>query len=267
MTLDAAGQIGRGGPYFSRDNPEPLNKNELKPWQREQGCLPKKREVGFVAPMEDVLVVYGLPYDETCPQVCLDEKLVSLPADVVEALGVQPGRPARFDYEYERIGTANRCVMVEPVAGYRQVEVTARRTAVDYAWRLKCLADGRYPNAHKIRLVQDNPNTHRLPNVYLVFPPDEARRLSERFELHFTPTHGAWLNMAEIEIGIFERGCLRKRVPSLESLQRRVAALQAERNAAHASIEWRFTTTNASTKLARLYPKLVPLECMTINAF
>ncbi len=169
---------------------------------------------------------------------------------------VQPGQPERVDYEYERVGTANLFVMVEPLIGYRHVEVTQRRTAVDYAWRLKWLADERYPQAKKIRLVQDNLNTHRLANLYLVFPPAEARRLAEGFELHYTPTHGSWLNMAEIEIGIFERACLRRRVPSLEVLRGRITLLEAERNAAHATIDWRFTTTDARAKLARLYPKL-----------
>jgi hypothetical protein len=206
--------------------------------------------------MEDVLTTYELPYDGDYPQVCLDEKLVTLHADVVEPLPVQPGQPERVDYEYERLGTANLFVMVERLAGYRHVEVTARRTAQDYARQLQWLADVRYPDAQKIRLVQDNLNTHRLANLYLVFPPEEARRLAERFELHFTPTHGSWLDMAEIEIGIFERGCLGKRLASVDELTRRVAALESERNAAHARIDWRFTTTNARTKLARLYPKL-----------
>jgi DDE superfamily endonuclease len=206
--------------------------------------------------MEDVLTTYALPYDADYPQVCLDEKLVTLHADVIEALPVQPGQPERVDYEYERVGTANLFVMVEPLTGFRHVEVTERRTAIDYAQRLKWLADVRYPNAQKIRLVQDNLNTHRLANLYLVFPPTEARRLAQRFELHYTPAHGSWLNMAEIEIGIFERACLRRRVPSLEVLRQRVAALQAERNLAQATIDWRFTTTDARSKLARLYPKL-----------
>jgi hypothetical protein len=210
--------------------------------------------------MEDVLTTYELPYDADYPQVCLDEKLVTLHADVVEPLPVQPGQPERFDYEYERVGTANLFVMVEPLRGYRHVEVTERRTAVDYAWRLKWLADERYPDAKKIRLVQDNLNTHRLANLYLVFPPQEARRLAARFELHYTPTHGSWLNMAEIEIGIFERGCLRRRVPSREALQRRVMALETERNAAQATIDWRFTTGDARLRLARLYPKLDPVH-------
>jgi hypothetical protein len=206
--------------------------------------------------MEDVLTVYAQPYAEDYPQVCLDEKLVTLHAHVVDSLPVQPGRPARVDYEYERLGTANLFVMVEPLTGYRHVEVTERRTAVDYARQLHWLADVRYPHARKIRLVQDNLNTHRLANLYLVFPPEEARRLAERFEMHYTPPHGSWLNMAEIEIGIFERGCLRKRVPSHTVLGQRIAALEAERNAAQDTINWRFTASDARLKLARLYPKL-----------
>lgn len=213
-----------------------------------------------MAAMEDVLTVYEQAYDEAYPQVCLDEKLVTLHADVVEALPVQPGQAERMDYEYKRMGTANLFVMVERLAGYRHVEVTERRTAVDYARQLQWLADVRYPQAKKIRLVQDNLNTHRLANLYLVFPPAEARRLAERFELHFTPTHGSWLNMAEIEIGVFERGCLQRRVPDLSVLQQRVAALEQERNAATATIHWRFTTVDARQKLARLYPKLDPAE-------
>jgi len=206
--------------------------------------------------MEDVLTVYEQPYDPDYPQVCLDEKLVTLHGDVVEPLPVQPGYPERVDYEYERVGTANLFVMVERLSGYRHVEVTERRTAVDYAHQLHWLADVRYPQAKKIRLVQDNLNTHRLANLYLVFPPEEARRLTERFEVHYTPAHASWLNMAEIEIGIFERGCLRRRVPSLEVLLQRVTALETERHAAHATINWRFTTGDARVRLARLYPAL-----------
>lgn len=215
--------------------------------------------------MEDVLSVYELPYDEDYPQVCLDEKLVTLHADVVEPLPVQPGYPERVDYEYERLGTANLFVMVERLTGYRHVEVTARRTAEDYARQLQWLADVRYPKAKKIRLVQDNLNTHRLANLYLVFPPAEACRLAERFELHFTPTHGSWLNMAEIEIGIFERGCLRRRVSSGEVLIQRVSALETERNADQASIHWRFTTGDARLRLERLYPKLNESEPEVIS--
>lgn len=210
--------------------------------------------------MEDVLTEYEQPYDEAYPQVCLDEKLVTLHADVVDPLPLQPGQPERVDYEYKRMGTANLFVMVERLSGYRHVAVTQRRTAADYARQLQWLADVCYPHAQKIRLVQDNLNTHRLANLYLVFPPAEARRLTERFELHFTPKHGSWLNMAEIEIGVFERGCLSRRVPDLTALQQRVAALEQERNQTHATFQWRFTTVDARQKLARFYPKLDTTE-------
>jgi DDE superfamily endonuclease len=216
--------------------------------------------------MEDVLTLYEQPYDPDYPQVCLDEKLVTLHGDVVDPLPVQPGYPERVDYEYERIGTANLFVMVERLSGYRHVEVTQRRTAVDYAHQLQWLADVRYPQAKKIRLVQDNLNTHRLANLYLVFPPEEARRLTERFEVHYTPPHASWLNMAEVEIGIFERGCLRRRVASLEVLRQRVAALEQERNAAHSTIHWRFTTGDARLRLARLYPKLDQTAALVSNS-
>jgi hypothetical protein len=206
--------------------------------------------------MEDGLITYEQPYDADYPQVCRDEKRVTLQADVVEPLPVAPGQPERVAYAYERLGTANRFVMVERLTGYRHVEVTTRRTAEDYARQVQGLAEVRYPDAKNIRLVQDNLNTHRLATLYLVFPPEDARRLAERFELHFTPTHGSWLDMAEIEIGILERGCLRKRVASVDALKRRVMALEADRHAAHATIDWRFTTTDARPKLARLYPKL-----------
>jgi len=222
--------------------------------------------VSFVAAMEDVLTLYEQPYDEAYPQVCLDEKLVTLHGDVVDPLPVKPGYPERVDYEYERVGTANLFVMVERLSGYRHVAVTERRTAVDYAHQLQWLADVRYPQAKKIRLVQDNLNTHRLANLYLVFAPEEARRLTERFEVHYTPNHASWLNMAEIEIGIFERGCLRRRVPSLEILGRRVAALEAERNSAQATINWRFTTGDARVRLARLYPTLQSDQTATSNS-
>ena len=215
--------------------------------------------------MEDVLSVYELSYDEDYPQVCRDEKLVTLHAAVVEPLPVQPGYAERVDYEYKRLGTANLFVIVERLTGYRHVAVTARRTAADYVRQLPWLADVRYPKAKKIRLVQDNLNTHRLANLYLVFPPEEARRLAERFALHFTPNHGSWLNMAEIEIGIFERGCLRRRVPSVEALIQRVAALEAERNATQSTIRWRFTTGDARLRLERLYPKLIKPEPESVS--
>lgn len=236
-----------------------MKKNELKPWQREHWCL-SKLDAAFLAAMEDVLDVYALPYDPAIPTVCLDEKLVTLHGDTHPPLPVQPGKPERVDYEYERKGTANMFVMVEPLAGWRHVEVTERRTAVDYARQLVWLANERYPDATVIRLIQDNLNTHVLSNLYLVCPPEEARRISQRFEMHPTPKHGSWLDMAEIEIGIFERGCLSRRVGSREELCSRVQALEAERNTAMARIFWRCTTPVARQKFARFYEKVFPQE-------
>lgn len=206
--------------------------------------------------MEDVLVTYEQPYDAQRPVVCLDEKLVTLHADVTPPLPVSPGRLERVDYEYQRIGTANLFVMVEPLAGIRHVAVTAQRTAVDYARQLQHLAEVVYPHADKIVLVQDNLNTHRLASLYAVFPPEHARRLWERFELHYTPKHASWLNMAELEIGIFQRACLSRRVPDFDTLTHRIAALEHARNALCAKIHWRFTTGDARLKLAHLYPLL-----------
>lgn len=226
---------------------------------------PPKIDVSFVAAMEDVLTVYEQPHDPDYPQVCLDEKLVARHGDVVEPLPVQPGRPERVDYEYERVSTANLSVMMERVSGHRHVGVTERRTAADYPRQLQWLADVRYPQGKKIRLVQDNLNTHRLATLYLVLPPEEARRLTERFDVHYTPTHASWLKMAETDIRIFERGCLRRRVPCVGTLRQRVAALETERKTAQPTIDWRFTTGDARVRLPRLYLSLESSETTMSN--
>jgi DDE superfamily endonuclease len=207
--------------------------------------------------MEDVLDLYAEPPDPQRPVVCLDEKLVTLHADIRPSLPVAPGRSERIDYEYERVGTANLFVMVDPHAGWRHIAVTDRRCATDYARQLHWLADECYPDADMIRLVQDNLNTHHLSSLYLVYPPDEARRIAKRFEIHSTPKHGSWLDMAEIEIGIVERSCLRRRVANREELQARIRLLEQERNAARCQIHWRFTTPDARTKLSRFYDQLL----------
>lgn len=204
--------------------------------------------------------MYALPYDPAYPVVCFDEKLVTLHGEVVLPLPVGPSHPERVDYEYTRQGTANLFVMVEPLVGWRHVVVTARRTARDYAEQLRWLADVRYPHAKNIRLIQDNLNTHTLASLYRVYPPDEARRLAQRFEIHATPKQGSWLDMAEIEIGIFERGCLSQRIPDLLVLAQRVAALEAERNTQHRTISWRFTTPDARLKFHRFYDKLLAVS-------
>jgi hypothetical protein len=210
--------------------------------------------------MEDILDVYARPYDPRRPVVCDDEKLVTLHADVAPSLPVAPGQPERVDYEYKRVGTANLFVTVEPLAGWRHTEITERRTQVDFAHHLKWLADERYPDAEVIVLVDDNLNIHALSVLYLVYPPAEARRLVQRFEVHHTPKHASWLNMAEIEINLLQRNCLRRRVPDWATLAGRIAALEAERNADKATITWRFRTADARQKMQRVYPLLLPKD-------
>jgi hypothetical protein len=204
--------------------------------------------------MEDVLVLYEMPYDERYPTVCLDEKPVVLHAEVRESLPTAPGQVERRDYEYERHGTANLFVMVEPLAGWRHVAVTARRTKRDYAECLRYLVEERYPDAERIYLVQDNLNTHTAGALYEAFPPVQARNILDRLEFHPTPKHGSWLNQAEIEISVFERGCLSRPVGDRETLERRVVTLEAERNEHHATIDWQFTARDARVKLKPLYP-------------
>jgi hypothetical protein len=204
--------------------------------------------------MEDVLDLYEEEYDPRYPTVCLDEKPVVLHEQTRPILPLAPGRPERRDYEYIRRGTANLFVVVEPLAGWRQVTPTRQRKKVDYAQQLQRLSDEIYPEAEYIRLVQDNLNTHTLASLYEVYPPAEARRIASRFEVHYTPKHGSWLNMAEIEISVFERGCLSRPVADFETLDRRVKTLEAERNAAQCTIHWQFTSQKARTTLVDLYP-------------
>ena len=206
--------------------------------------------------MEDVLEVYHRPYDERRPLVALDEASKQLVGEVVQPLPPQPGQPERFDYEYVRNGTANLFMISEPLLGWRHVAVTERRTAKDYAEVLRWLAEEVHPEAEKVVLVQDNLNTHTLASLYEAFPPEQARRLAERFEVHYTPKHGSWLNVAEIELSVLSRQCLGRRVASAEELGREVAAWEEERNERAVEIRWRFTTADARIKLHRLYPSL-----------
>jgi len=207
--------------------------------------------------MEDVLDVYTRPYDERFPQVCLDEKSKQLVGEVRGPLAASPGRPARHDYEYERNGTANLFIVCEPLAGWRHVEVTERRTKLDWAHCVQDLVDVHYPEAEKIVLVMDNLNTHTPAALYEAFVPVEARRIARKLEIHYTPKHGSWLNMAEIELSVLSRQCLDRRIPDRESLAGEVDTWEAERNAAESSIDWRFTSDEARIKLKRLYPEIV----------
>ncbi len=210
--------------------------------------------------MEDVLEVYTRPYDPDRPVVCLDEASKQLVADVTPPQPLQPGQPARQDYEYERCGTANLFMVFEPLAGQRHVKVTDQRTSADLAVVLRDLADVTYGDAEKIVLVMDNLNTHKLAVLYQVYPPEEARRLCERFEIHNTPKHASWLNMAETELSVLGRQCLSRRIADPDFLKREVAAWEAKRNRAHVKVDWQFTTADARIKLKRLYPKLEPVD-------
>lgn len=216
--------------------------------------IPPKANAAFVAAMEDVLEVYTRPHNPARPLVCLDETSKQLVAETRMPIPMQPGQPARYDYEYERNGTASLFMLFAPLEGWRHVKVTARRTAVDYAQVLKELSDVHFSKAEKIVLVQDNLNTHTPASLYEAFPPEEARRLAERFEWHYTPKHGSWLNMAESELAFLASQCLDRRIPGMVTLQAEVTAWLEKRNARHAKADWRFTTANARIKLKSLYP-------------
>lgn len=206
--------------------------------------------------MEDVLEVYHLPYDPDYPVVCMDESCKQLIGEVREPIPCAPGRPERIDDEYVRNGVAEIFLEVEPLAGKRHVAVTERRTRKDWAWQIKEMLDLRYPNAIKVRLVMDNLNTHSTASLYETFEPQEARRLAERLEIHFTPKHGSWLNMAEIELSVLKGQCLNRRIPDMAMMQAEVAAWKNDRNNSTKKINWQFTTSDARVKLKRLYPKL-----------
>jgi len=215
--------------------------------------------------MEDVLEVYQRPYNPRRPQVCLDETNRQLVRETRTPIPAAPRRPATMDYEYERNGTVNLFMMFEPLAGQRHVLVTERRTAKDYAHAIRHLLDVVYPEAEKVVLVQDNLNTHKLASLYEAFPPEEARRLGDRLEVHYTPKHGSWLDMAEIELGILQRQCLDRRLPDRDTVATEVAAWQHDRNTADCRVNWQFTTTDARLKLRRLYPITEPVKSSVLD--
>ena len=206
--------------------------------------------------MEDVLEVYTRPYDPRYPQVCMDEVSKQLLRDTRKSLPIELGKPERRDYEYERAGVVNLFLFCEPLEGQRWVDVTERRTKADWAEQIKELVDERYPEAERIVLVMDNLNTHTPGSLYEAFEPKEAKRIAEKLEIHYTPKHGSWLNIAEIELSVLSRQCLDRRVPDFETLQAEVQAWQEQRDAVASQIDWRFSTEDARIKLKRLYPSL-----------
>jgi hypothetical protein len=206
--------------------------------------------------MENILAVYTRPHDPDRPLVCLDETSKQLIRETRVPVPMKPGRPARVDYEYERNGTANIFMLFAPLEGWRHVEVTDRHAAVDYAAILRDLSDRYFPDASKIVLVQDNLSTHTAASLYAAFEPAEAYRLAQRFEWHYTPKHGSWLDMAESELGVLSSQCLDRRIEDKDSLIQEVAAWSRHRNKHHAKANWQFTNENARVKLRRLYPSL-----------
>ncbi len=204
--------------------------------------------------MEDVLDLYAEPYDSQRPIVCFDETSKQLVGEKRSPIPAKRGRRERFDYEYKRNGTRNLFMSCEPLAGWRHVEVTERRTMVDFGQQMRWLVDEAYPDVEKIRVVLDNLNTHRPASLYQAFPAAEARRIVKRLEFHHTPKHGSWLNMAEIEFSVFSNQCLNRRIGDEGLLKRQIAALETQRNQAVATIDWRFSTGDARRKLQHIYP-------------
>lgn len=225
----------------------------LKPWQREQWCVPTV-SAEFVWRMEDILDLYAEPYDRRYPVVCFDESPYQLVSEMRQPLPVAPGRPARYDYEDRREGTCNLCMFFQPLAGWRHVQVTERRTAWDFAQCMKALVDMHFPKAVLISVVLDNLNTHTPAALYEAFPPAEARRILGKLDVRYTPKHGSWLNMAEVEFAVLAKQCLDRRLPAQERVRQEVVAWEVSRNAAKASVQWQFTIAKARTKRRRVYP-------------
>ena len=218
--------------------------------------IPPKSNAAFVAAMENVLDVYTRPHDPARPLVCLDETSKQLVAETRTPEAMRPGQPARHDYEYKRNGTANLFMLFAPLEGWRHVEVTERRTSIDYAKILRDLSDTHFPQAEKIVLVQDNLNTHAPASLYEAFEPAEALRIIKRFEWHFTSKHGSWLNLAESELAVFSGQCLARHIADATMLKTEADAWRARRNTHNAKANWHFTAADARVKLKSLYPAL-----------
>ena len=232
-----------------------LAENELKPWREKMWCVPKI-DGEYVARMEDVLDLYAEPPDPKCPVVCLDESPLQLIGETRQPIPAAPGQVARADYEYRRCGTVNLFVAMDVHRPWRRVTGTERRTAQDYAARLRALVDVDYPDAARIRVVQDNLSTHTPGALYEAFPAAEARRILRRLEFHYTPKHASWLNMVEIEIGVLKQQCLDRRIETRARLEAEIATWEHNRNASGARVNWMFTTEKVRAKMGRAYQKL-----------
>lgn len=217
-------------------------------------CIPPEQNAAFVANMEDVLDVYHRPYDEDCPVICMDEKPYQLLDECRQPIPMKPGEVKRYDSEYIRNGTCSIFIFTEPLKGWRTVSVSERRTRIDWARYVAELLEVHYPTAPKICLVMDNLNTHTISSLYEAFPAARARALARRLEIHYTPKHGSWLNIAEIELSVMTSQCLGRRIPSIEVLADELDAWNIARNNAAKGVNWQFTTENARIKLNKLYP-------------
>jgi hypothetical protein len=220
-------------------------------------CIPPEQNAAFVCAMENVLEVYKRPYDPLHPVVCLDETCKQLVSEFQKPIPLSAGQPLRYDYEYQRNGVTNIFMMCEPLCGWRKVNVTARKTRIDWAGQIRELVDVHYPQAQRITLVMDNYPTHGASSLYEAFPPQEARRLLGKLELVYTPKHGSWLNMAEIELCALGRQCTEGRIEDLPTLIEMVGIWERDRNNRTIKIDWQFTTEDARIKLRRLYPKII----------
>jgi len=228
----------------------------LKPHLRIGWCIPPSQSAEFVAQMEDVLELYCLPYNPAVPLVTTDEQPVQFIKETRNKIAATPGHPERIDYEYERNGTAAIFMFAEPLGSWRRVSVRKRRTSVDWAHEIKQMLDVDFPEAEKVILICDNLNTHKIASLYEAFEPHEARRLVKRLEIHHTPKHGSWLNIAEIELSVLTKQCLDRRIPDMETLQAETKAWEQDRNARQKGVNWQFTTQDARIKLKRLYPQI-----------
>ena len=204
--------------------------------------------------MEDVLEVYHTPYEQNYPMICMDEKPIQMVRETRQSIPMKPGAVERCDYQYDRAGVANAFIFCEPLAGQRYVSITERRTAVDWAHQIKNLLDNHYPTADKVRLVMDQLNTHNIGSLYKAFPPEVAQRLAKRLEIHHTPKHGSWLNIAEIELSCMTKQCLKDYISDIQTLSSQTSAWFKQRNQDAAVVNWQFSTENARIRLKRLYP-------------
>jgi hypothetical protein len=248
--------VYRGENGVPRNYQTDIKKNDIKPWQSQEWCIPPGGEPEFIAAMEDILDVYAREYDEKRPLVCMDEIPRQLIGEVRAPVPAEPGKPARFDTEYKRNGTCEIFMFAAPLKGWRRAEVTEQRTRADWAHQIKKLVTLDFPDAEKIVLVMDNLNTHTIGSLYATFPPEEAKRLRDKLEIHYTPKHGSWLNMAEIENNVLINHGLSERIPTIEQTRKEASAWNEARNKTGKKINWGFTIERARDKLQHLYPHI-----------